>query len=85
MFLVAAPVKVEPAAPAPVFEGATGTMGEPVAAGPESEPAPPAAAPEPEAAAVPVARGAVPVANPVDPATAMELKTRMSWVQCQGS
>jgi hypothetical protein len=81
MFFVAAPVKVEPGAPAPVFDGATGTMGDPVAAGPDPEPAPPAAAPEPEAAAVPVATGAVPVANPDEPAIAVELGTRISWAR----
>ena len=73
MFFVAAPVK--PAAPAdPVFDGATGAIGDPVAAAPEPEPAPePEAALEPcpalDAPEVPVASGAVPVANPVDPET----------------
>ena len=80
IFFVAAPVK--PAAPAdPVFDGATGAMGDPVAAAPDPEPAPePDAAPEglpapepeldPE---VPVGKGAVPVAKPVEPGTTVEL------------
>ena len=79
IFFVAAPVK--PAAPAdPVFDGATGAIGDPVAAAPEPEPEPepaPEAAPEPfpaiEAPEVPVAARAVPVANPVDPAIPVEL------------
>lgn len=76
MFFVAAPVK--PADPIdPVFEGATGTIGDPVAAAPEPVPAPkPEPKPELEltlAPGVPVAIGAVPVANPVDPATTVEL------------
>ena len=81
MFFVAAPVK--PAAPAdPVFDGATGEIGDPVAAVPKPELAPePEAAIEPfpalKAPKVPVASGAVPVANPVDPAITVELE------QCQ--
>ena len=66
-FLVAAPVKPEPDGfvEDPVVDGATGAIGEPVAAA-ELEP-------EPMLAAVPVATGAVPVAKPVEPATAVEL------------
>ena len=76
IFFVAAPVK--PAAPAdPVFDGATGAIGEPVAAAPDPEPAPePEAAPEPEPELdpeVPVGKAAVPVANPVEPGTTVEL------------
>ena len=65
-FFVAAPAKVDDVGdPAPVFDGATGAMGDPVAG---------ELAPEPVAAAVPVAMGAVPVANPVEPATPVELE-----------
>lgn len=74
IFFVAAPVK--PAAPAaPVFDGATGAIGDPVPAAPAPEPVPapePEPEPEPEPA-VPVTTGAVPVAKPVDPATPVEL------------
>lgn len=74
-FLVAAPVK--PAGELdPVFDGPTGTIGEPV------EPAPPTPEPEPgdpgdpgkPAPVVPVAMGAVPTAKPVDPGTTVELQ-----------
>ena len=65
-FFVAAPVNAEEDGdPAPVFVGATGAIGDPVA-------------PAPEAAPVPVAIGAVPVINPVVPATAVELDKRVS-------
>jgi len=71
MFLVAPPVK--PADPAdPVFMGATGAIGDPVAAVPKGELA---LALEP---GVPVAIGAVPVANPVDPATTVDLEKGFS-------
>lgn len=74
MLVVAAPVK--PADPADfAFEGATGAIGDPVAAAPK-----PALAPEPEPKLalafepeVAVAIGAVPFANPVDPAAMVEL------------
>lgn len=79
MFFVAAPVKVEPGAPAPVLDGAKGVMGDPVGVLLE----PPVAAPDPEEAAVPVATGAVPVANPVEPAIAVELRTTISWTHRQ--
>ena len=63
---------------APVFDGATGAIGDPVpAAAPAPDPAPdpgPDPTPAPEGLAVPVAAGAVPVANPVDPAIAEELR-----------
>ena len=66
MFFVAAPAKAEDDGdPAPVFVGATGAIGDPVA-------------PAPVAAPVPVAIGAVPVMNPVVPATAVELDERVS-------
>ena len=52
----------------PVADGATGTIGEPVAAGPEPEPD------LPVGAAVPVTTGAVPVAKPVEPARTEELE-----------
>ena len=82
MFFVAAPVK--PAAPAdPVFDGATGAIGEPVAAAPEPAPEP-KAAPEafaaPDAPDVPVGAGAVPVAKPVEPAMAVELWMLILWL-----
>ena len=68
MFFVAAPAKVEDVGdPAPVFVGATGAIGDPVAAAPVAAPVP-----------VPVAIGAVPVTNPVVPATAAELIERIS-------
>ena len=73
-FFVAAPAKVvDVGEPAPVLDGATGTIGDPVA--PELEPEP---EPEPVGAAVPVAIGAVPVANPVEPDMAVELGRRIS-------
>ena len=66
MFFVAAPAKAEDDGdPAPVFVGATGAIGDPVA-------------PAPDAAPVPVGIGAVPVMNPVVPATAVELDERIS-------
>ena len=70
-FLVAAPLKVDTDGLVlePVLDGATGAIGEPVAAVPEPEPVP-MAAPE---AAVPVATATVPVASPVEPATADDL------------
>jgi len=79
ILVVAAPVK--PADPADlVFEGATGAIGDPVAAAPKPkltpEPEPkPALVLEPEVA---VAIGAVPVANPVDPAAMVELERSIS-------
>jgi len=81
IFFVAAPVK--PADPAdPVLEGATGVIGEPVAATPAPEPAPePDPEREPELALapeVPIGIGAVTVANPVDPATTVELSRSVS-------
>lgn len=85
-FFVAAPVKVDPGAPEPVFDGTTGVMGEPVAAAPgldAAAPDPEGATPEPGAVAVPVAMGAVPVAKPVEPAIAVELEIRISGAQCQ--
>ena len=66
-------MKVEPGGPAPVLDGVTGTIGDPVAVAPAPEPTPPAAAPVPEGEIVPVPIGAVPLANPVEPATAVEL------------
>jgi len=64
---------VKPADPAdPVFDGATGTIGDPVATALEPDPTPEPVA-TPELIAVPVAMGAVPVANPVEPATPVEL------------
>lgn len=67
-FFVAAPVKVPPDGedPEPVSPGVAGTMGEPVAAGPEPDPAPGA---DPDRDDVPVATGAVPVRKPVEPET----------------
>ena len=66
---MAAPVKLEVDGDVedPVLDGATGTMGEPVAAALGLTPE------LPEGAAVPVAPGAVPVAKPVEPATAVDL------------
>ena len=74
-FFVAAPAKVEDDGdPAPVFDGATGAMGDPVT------PAPDAPAPD-----VPVAIGVVPVTNPVVPGKAVELNRRFSMmVRSQG-
>ena len=72
-FLDAAPVKL---GPDPVFDGATGVIGEPEAT-PEPEPDPdpgPELEPDP---AKPVAMGpdeAVPVTNPVEPATPLVLQ-----------
>lgn len=69
-FFVAAPAKVDDVGdPAPVFDGATGAIGDPVAE---------ELAPEPVATPVPVATGAVPVANPVEPATPVELEQYIS-------
>ena len=69
-FFVAAPVKLDPD---PVFDGATGVIGEPEAA-PDPEPDPdPELEPEPTA---PVAKGPdvpVPVAYPVAPTTPLVL------------
>lgn len=69
---------MKPADPAdPVFDGATGTIGDPVATALEPDPTPEPVA-TPELIAVPVAMGAVPVANPVEPATPVELGERIS-------
>lgn len=67
-FLAAAPWKLllDGEVPEPVFDGATGAMGEPVAAEPEPTPEPG----DPDGEDVPVATGAVPVRRPVEPATA---------------
>ena len=71
-FFVAAPWKLllDGDVPEPVFEGATGAIGDPVATEPEPEPAPP------DGDDVPVATGAVPVRKPVEPATTDELRKR---------
>ena len=73
-FLVAAPVNLalDGLVAVPV---AAGAMGEPVAAGEEAPGAPGDPGLPGEAGEVPVATGAVPVANPVEPATADELRT----------
>ena len=80
-FLDAAPVKL---GPDPVFDGATGVIGEPEAT-PDPEPDPdPDPDPEPELEpdpATPVAMGpdeAVPVTNPVAPATPLVLPRGVS-------
>ena len=75
MFLVAVPLK--PDTDGLVLElvpdGATGKIGEPVAAEPDPDPGPePAPLVVPETA-VPVLMGAVPVKKPVDPNTADDL------------
>ena len=74
-FFVAAPVKLDPD---PVFDGATGVIGEPEAA-PDPEPDPePELEPEP---AVPVAKGPdapVPVAYPVALTTPLVLQMSQS-------